>query len=73
MFVGSVGLILATCLVFAIPSEEFEKPDNNNDYDREKKITWRGVMQVYIVEECVCNGNFGLRLLLITVFAYEDI
>ena len=44
--VGSVGLILATCLLFVIPSEKYEGPENNNDIKRKEKLTWAEVLKV---------------------------
>ena len=49
--VGSVGLILAICLLFAIPSGKYEGPGNKNDNDRKEKLTWAGVMKVHTAEE----------------------
>ena len=44
--VGSIGIILAICLFFAIPSGEYEKQEENNDL-KTKKLTWSGVFQVH--------------------------
>ena len=44
--VGSIGIILAICLFFAIPSGEYEKQEENSDL-KTKKLTWSGVFQVH--------------------------
>ena len=43
--VGSVGIILAICLLFAIPSGEYEKSEPSDSNNREK-LTWSKVIQV---------------------------
>ena len=44
-FHGSVGIILAICLLFAIPSGEYEKTEQS-DNNRREKLTWAKVIQV---------------------------
>ena len=44
--VGSVGLVLATCLFFAIPRGEYEKKENHSP-NNTKKLTWAGVFKVH--------------------------
>ena len=48
--VGSIGIVLAICLCFAIPSGEYEKQNENNDL-KNKKLTWSGVFQVHYRNE----------------------
>ena len=43
--VGSVGIVLAVCLFFAIPKGEYENREDQNESDA-KKLTWAGVFKV---------------------------
>ena len=43
--VGSVGIVLAICLFFAIPKGEYEKRKDQNESNT-KKLTWNGVFKV---------------------------
>ena len=43
--VGSVGIILAICLFFAIPGGEYEKQNDHNEL-KAKRLTWSGVFRV---------------------------
>ena len=45
--VGSIGISLAICLLFAIPSGEYEKLEESKDTKtKTKKLTWSGIFQV---------------------------
>ena len=52
--IGSIGVILAICLFFAIPSGEYEKKEECSKI-KKKKLTWLGVIEVYhkINEFCI--------------------
>ena len=43
--VGSVGIVLAICLFFAIPKGEYENRKDQNESNT-KKLTWAGVFKV---------------------------
>ena len=48
--IGSIGIILAICLFFAIPSGEYDIQEDCNDL-KTKKLTWSGVFQVHYRDE----------------------
>ena len=44
--VGSVGLTLAICLLFVIPSGQYEGLENKNFSNKREKLTWTAVTKV---------------------------
>ena len=57
--VGSVGIVLAVCLFFAIPKGEYENRKDQNESNT-KKLTWAGVFKVctntyYVVNKSTFN------------------
>ena len=44
--VGSIGIVLAVCLFFAIPKGEYENREDLNE-SNSKKLTWAGVFKVF--------------------------
>ena len=54
--VGSVGIVLAICLFFAIPKGEYESRKNQNESNT-KKLTWAGVFKVFIDTYYVVNKS----------------
>ena len=43
--VGAVGIVLAVCLIFAIPKGKYENREDQNESNT-KKLTWAGVFKV---------------------------
>ena len=64
--VGSIGVILAICLFFAIPSGEYKKKEECSKI-KKKKLTWSGVIEVYHKINHFCTIK---KTLFVTIYIY---
>ena len=54
--VGSVGIVLAVCLIFAIPKGKYKNREYQNESNT-KKLTWAGVFKVCTDTNYVVNKS----------------